>query len=235
MDANIISGLRFAIRTILRYIANLIIYYPHYKIFKSRRTFVFRGKKYNYFIHYYNRTYQNERTVEIPIIWEIVKEYYEKGLKILEVGNVLSHYFPVNHDILDKYEKGKGIINLDVVEYNPSVKYDLIVSISTIEHVGYDEKPRDPTKVLKAIENLRNLLKPNGKLIVTIPCGYNPYLDKLIKERKLRFTEMYCLKRISKNEWIEVKCNDLNNVKYNYPYPNANGIIIGIIVNEGDK
>ena len=35
-------------------------------------------------------------------------------------------------------------------------KYDLIVTISTLEHVGWDEEPRDPSKVLRAIENLKS-------------------------------------------------------------------------------
>ena len=28
--------------------------------------------------------------------------------KILEVGNVLSHYFRINHDVVDKYENRQG-------------------------------------------------------------------------------------------------------------------------------
>lgn len=105
-----------------------------YRIFYSSRTFVFRVKQYKYFYHKYNTTWKLERTVEVPIIFEVVKKHHDKN--ILEVGNVLSHYFPVNHDIIDKYEKGKGVINEDVVDFRPPKKYDLIVSISTLEHVG---------------------------------------------------------------------------------------------------
>jgi hypothetical protein len=66
-----------------------------------------------------------------------VKRYKERN--ILEIGNVLSHYFPVNHDIVDKYEKADGVINQDVVHFYSPKKYDLIVSVSTLEHVGWDE------------------------------------------------------------------------------------------------
>ena len=52
--------------------------------------FEFLGNLYKYSTHEYNETWKNERTVEVPIIWEYVKEY--KGKNILEVGNVLSHY-----------------------------------------------------------------------------------------------------------------------------------------------
>ena len=61
---------------------------------------------------------------------------------IFEVGSVLSHYFPINHDVLDKYEKGHGVINQDVVDFKPHNKYDLIVSISTLEHVGFDDNTK---------------------------------------------------------------------------------------------
>ena len=33
--------------------------------------------------------------------------------KILEIGNVLSHYTTVNHEIVDKYEKGINVKNID--------------------------------------------------------------------------------------------------------------------------
>jgi len=195
--------------------------------FKPAR-FTFRGQTYNYFYHRYNSTWRNERAIEIPIVWDICKKY--KGKRILEVGNVLSHYFPVRHTILDKYEKGPGVINLDVVDFQPTEKYDLIVSISTLEHVGWDEKPREPRKILRALRNLKEALAPGGLMVVTLPIGYNREMDKLIEKREICFTEQYCLKRISPdNRWIEVTYSEIRHVKYNIPFPAANGIIVGII------
>jgi len=57
-----------------------------------------------------------------------------------------------------------------------------IVSISTIEHMGWDETPRDPKKIPLALENLIECLAPGGEVVVTLPMGYNIYLDKLLKE-----------------------------------------------------
>jgi SAM-dependent methyltransferase len=134
-----------------------------------------------------------------------------KGKSILEVGNVLSHYFPVNHDVVDKYEKVEGVINRDIIDFHPSKEYDLIISISTLEHVGWDENVsdhkilHDPSKILRAIENLRGLLAPQGNIVVTLPLGLNPELDRLLRNGKVQFTELFCLKRVSKdNAWIEV-------------------------------
>jgi hypothetical protein len=112
----------------------------------SRKTFIFNGKTYYYFVHKYNTTWKNERAVEVPIIWDIVREHYRQGKRVLEVGNVLSHYFRIFHDVLDKYEVAEGVINQDVVDFKPAWKYDLIVSISTLEHVGWDEEPKEPEK-----------------------------------------------------------------------------------------
>ncbi|MEW5762762.1 MAG: hypothetical protein AB1776_06150, partial [Bacillota bacterium] len=190
--------------------------------------FEFRGRKYHYFFHYYNRTWENERAVEIPIVWEIVKEF--QGRRVLEVGNVLAHYFPVAHEILDKYEKAPGVLNKDVVEFIPAGKYDLIVSISTLKHVGWDEEQQEPEKVLRAVEVLKEALAPGGQMVVTLPVGYNPEMDKMLADGRLSFNECYGLKRISAaNEWVEVPWQEVLGLEYGKPYPCANGLVVGII------
>ena len=200
---------------------------------KPPGTFTLQGQTYHYFYHHRSTTWKNERAVEVPIILEKIQSC--RGGRILEVGNVLSNYVHFQHDIVDKYDKeADGVINQDVVDFQPSEneKYDLIVSISTIEHVGWDETPRDPKKIPLALENLTNkCLAPGGEIVVTLPIGYNAYLDKLLKEDKKRFTEQYYLKRISDdNKWIEVGGGgNPREAKYNTPFPYANVLVIGII------
>jgi len=198
-------------------------------LFKSSRTFKFNGKKYNYTYRMYSITWNNERSVELPIIWDIVKKY--NFHKVLEVGNVLSHFYNVKHDIVDKYEKTEGVINQDVVDFKPLKKYDLIVAISTLEHVGWDETPREPLKIFRAIENLKSLITENGKIIITLPKGHSPVLDNLLSENKLKFSEQYFLKRISRNnKWKQTNWKKISKTVYGYPIRySANGIIIGII------
>lgn len=198
------------------------------KIKKFGQIFIFNGNKYRYFYHLYNNSWENERSVEVPIILKIIKEYQRKN--ILEIGNVLSHYFPVKHDVLDKYEKGKYVINQDIVSFRPQKKYDLIVSISTLEHVGWDEKPRYPRKLIRAINNLRRLLSPKGEILLTFPLGYNCYVDKLYRNGKLKLSKSFFLKKISiENDWREENVSNVNNILYNHPFPGANGLIIGFI------
>lgn len=202
--------------------------YLLFKTFKSERTFKFENEDLHYFCNLYNTTWKNERAVEVPVIRNILKQY--KGKRILEIGNVLQHYCMVNHTILDKYEKGCGVINEDIVKFHPDKKYDLIVSISTFEHVGYDEDVKDSSKILQGMDNLRSLLSDKGRAFITFPLGYNPFLDQFLKEGRMKFTKIYCFKKISKdNKWLEAKLPDIREVKYNFPFPCNNFLVIGVI------
>jgi hypothetical protein len=209
------------------------LYYKKLKTHSRYHTFVFRGKTYRYFYAFYHATYTNERAVEVPIVMDVVNRNMDKS--ILEVGNVLSHYFDFDHTIVDKYEAGKGVINQDIVDFRSDISYDLVVSISTLEHVGWDEIPQDDNKILRAIANMKKLLSDNGAMIITLPIGQNAALDSMIKDRVLTFDQQYYLSRISKsNEWKEASWNEVKYQQYNKPYSNANAIVIGIIFKTAD-
>lgn len=191
------------------------------------REFIFRGQHYRYFVHPYNMTWMHERAVEIPIVWDVVQKC--RGQSILEVGNVLSHYFPVTHDVVDRYEFAPGVINEDVVNFAPPEGYNLIIRISTLEHVGWDEDPRDDTKVLKAIENLKSCMTQQGRFLVTLPIGYNPVLDRFL-HAEIRFEKVAYLRRLGELEWVEADWEDVRNVRYGCPLPFANAIVIGEVM-----
>lgn len=202
------------------------LYYLHRARWASA-TFTFQGKAYPYWLHKYNHTWRNEREVEVPIVWDAVQQ--ARGKRILEVGNVLSHYFPVAHDVVDKYEVAPGVLNEDVVDYTPKAPYDLIVSISTLEHVGWDETPREPGKVGRALDNLRACLAPGGRALLTMPIGYNPEVDQLARGDDPRLTRRHYLKRVSSsNDWVE---SDWNGVKApsGRRWPGEERVLVGII------
>lgn len=200
----------------------------YFKYLKINNFFIFHGIKYKYFYHLYNFTYRNERCVEIAIAKNKIKE--NNGKKVLEVGNVLSHYIKHDWDILDKYEKGDGIINEDIIDFNTSKRYDFIISISTLEHIGRDDGSNNPEKIFSVIKKLKTLLTPGGKIFFTIPVGYNKCLDDYIVNKKLELSEEYFMERISKNnKWHEIDIKMAIQKKYNYPYNAANAIIIGTI------
>jgi SAM-dependent methyltransferase len=215
----------------------------YYRKFRSSEGFRFNGNTYRYLFHPYVTTWRNQRAAVIPIIWDIVKKSREQEKRVLEVGNMLSYYFKVDHDILDKYEIMDGVINEDVVDFNPLKRYDVIISIFTLSSVGWSEDiearrtgtnspwvfPQDPSKVLRAINNLNRLLAPGGQIVVVDDLGYNPAMDKLLKSGELRFDKHYYLKKISGYRWKEVDGLNLNEVKYDKSIPSANEVLIGVI------
>lgn len=210
---------------------NLVAYTYVKKVRKPRYpTFVFNGKEYDYFYHTYNFTWDNERIIEIPIVWEMVREAQAEGKRVLEIGNVLSHYYPITHDVLDKYERGDNIINEDIHEFKPKEKYDLIVSISTMEHVGWDppEEP-DPSKLPSSLLNIKSMLTHGGKMVITMPLGYNHNMDKELFANKLPFDTEYFLQRIDKhNQWEHVSKTAAHGLQYGKPFHAANGLVVGV-------
>jgi hypothetical protein len=221
------KGLRYLIRSFITYV---VIPKWHDLLMGRKRgfldaQFVVDSKTYSYFSHPY------ERTVELSIAFEFIKT----GKNVLEVGNVLQHY-PLqlmDRDIVDKYEKVSGVINTDILEFKPNRKYDRIVSISTIEHIGYDELGiPDPDKPMKTINHLKTLLAENGSMLVTMPIGYNTSIDKIVFGENTPFKQQYYLKRVSKdNRWKQVSPAVARECKIDKPYRCANAIIVGIISN----
>lgn len=214
---------------VLRLLLGTIFGYYYYRIFKSHPTFNFHQRHYTYFYHPYNVTWMSERAVEIPIIHDAIE--CNMGKKILEVGNVLNHYFRIDHDVVDKYEMDRNVINQDVVDFRPKERYDLIVSISTLEHIGWDEHllyhKQEPHKIKCALDNLKKYLAPNGEIIMTYPVGYNPNLDRLTDNDELKWSKLLCMKRVSAdNVWVERKWHDVKCAQYDDPFISANGLVI---------
>jgi len=192
-------------------------------------SFTFNGDAYNYFVHMYNTTWKCERAVEIPIILKLVSQRINKN--ILEVGNVLSHYFDFKHDIVDKYEKAAGVVNIDALNFKPDKKYDFIVAISTLEHIGWDETPKEPEKVLLCINHLKRLLSFDGLLVFSVPSGYNSYLDEIIRRKAINGVQLYHLKRIGIKRWIQSEFQDIDSMGYGSPWGAAQGITIAFVKN----
>ena len=85
-----------------------------------------------------------------------------------------------------------------------------------------------------ALPILQNLLKtPDGIMIITLPLGYNKVLNEHLENGFIKFHEQFYLIRMGKNDWKESSWDQVKNVKFNHPYPGANGLVIGI--NRADK
>ena len=227
-----------------------------------KKTFDFKSKKL-----YYNRIQYNnpsERAVEVPIGFDFLAANIEESARVLEVGNVLSCYENtlskeigiISREIVDKFEKGLGIDNQDLMELNPPDKYNLIVSISTVEHIGQEVDPtggygehtdsRDREAPLKAIVKIYDLLAVNGKALITVPFGTltdgrwyiqfsGQYLALLYNKYGIpkEAVSTSFLKLIDRDPggpvnmlWEESQGLEVSNCEYSYPFITANAIAV---------
>ncbi|MFX3635410.1 MAG: hypothetical protein ACE3L7_03920 [Candidatus Pristimantibacillus sp.] len=194
--------------------------------------------------------------MEIPVAGLFLTQH-AKGKSVLEVGNVLSNYKSYtehipeakNRIIIDKFEVSPGVVNLDLMDITE--KYDMIVSVSTIEHVGqmaYGENITGDTEApLKAIVQIYNLLKPGGKACITVPFGLlmdlgwfiqfsSDYTELLTRKYGIpaKALNISYLKKfdtevshpIPRQLWIQCQEYQMENCYFNSPFIFANGIAV---------
>lgn len=187
--------------------------------------FVWQGERVPYVHRRYHYTWLNERAVEIALAQRLLSSCAERS--VLEIGNVMGHYQPITHTVVDKYEVADGVLNVDVVDLDLEPAFDLVIAISTLEHVGLDEDIVDPSKPGRAIESLKSLLTPGGRLWVTIPVGYNPALDKRLRAGEYGFTSLRALRRsATRNVWREVPVDEIWSVPYDRLLYTAHGLVV---------
>lgn len=146
-------------------------------------SFTLQGQEMEYVDEAYNGTRINERAVEVAV----AKHLMAKAESVLEVGCVTPHYLPglpnENHVVVDLHEQFPGVINADVLTYVPDRKVELVMAISTLDHL------HSPTEVLTALSRMRNWRRVGGLLLVTLPFGQpswiggGPWLDALLTSR----------------------------------------------------
>ncbi|MFA6008075.1 MAG: glycosyltransferase [Candidatus Shapirobacteria bacterium] len=221
------------IKLYLFFIPELFFYSIKDFLFRNKGSvyFNFNGEKLKYLRKIYNFSYRNERAVEIPIAEFLWKKY--NPVSALEIGNVLSHYGWTGQVIIDKYEVAKNVLNIDAVDISTDKKYDLVVSVSTIEHIGWDwGEEKDFDKSIFVLNRVKKVLNPDGHMIITLPLGFNKYLDLFLKNNPDFFSETYFLKRISKdNKWTQCLYEEVKNCSYGEPFEAANAIMVGIFNN----
>lgn len=169
--------------------------------------FVWNGQTLTYFDHPYNHTALNSRRVEIPIARWFLGQRME-GARVLEIGNVLAHYGPVDWPVVDLREA--GAIHANVMVWEPEKPVHLLISISTVEHIGFGKyagttAPMRPSGVLA---QFRSFLAPQGVAVVTAPTAYNPALDNELRDGTLPADEMWFMRVVPDSTrpdhvWIE--------------------------------
>ena len=81
-------------------------------------------------------------------------------------------------------------------------------------------------KILTAIAACRALLQPDGRLVITVPLGYNPHLDQLIEQDALGQDRASFMLRSGAREWSEVARHQAVGTPFGRPWPYANALMV---------
>ena len=154
-----------------------------------------------------------ERHVEYTFVWKylsvllVLPEKLRKEIKILDVGGAESRLSKVlselgfNVTVIDLAEDDYGsarFVQADILRYEfPKEYFDIIISISTVEHVGlpcYKQKVLDFDGDIHTMDKIYQWLKDGGIALITLPYGkpHHPpefervYNQKTLQERILR-------------------------------------------------
>lgn len=162
---------------------------------------------------YYNQSYTtyNERPVEYSFVFKQLSTYCP--INILDVGTgltALPHLmrncgFKVTaiDNVRDYWPAGMQnrhylVIDDDITNSKLTQKFDLITCVSTLEHIVNFEK---------AVENMSNLLNPEGKIVLTFPYNEKKYCDNVYslpdsRAKNMPFiTQAYSREQV--NNWCE--------------------------------
>lgn len=187
--------------------------------------FLFDGERYRCLVHLHRWTWLSERAVEVPIAARHVER--AAGGRILEVGHVLGHYGIRGHEVVDRWERAPGVRNADVMDLRGTGPYDLIVSISTLEHVGWDEAPRDPDRATAAMRLLAGELRPGGHLLATIPTGYHGRLEATLASCAPPLVHVGALRRTGRGPaWKQIEPTEALTVPYDDLLFRADAVLV---------
>jgi len=107
---------------------------------------------------------------------------------------------------------------------NDVPRFSLVVSISTLEHVGWDEEPKDPDKAAAALAAVDRL---GDELLVTIPVDYHRGFEQVFIDGPFD-SVVLAVKTSRRGVWERRPLSELSDVRYGHPYALGNGILVGV-------
>lgn len=196
-----------------------------------------------------------ERCIEIP--WAI--SCYDGEEKVLDVGyanaeeryirELLSLNIPALYgiDLVRKDVAGITSIKGDIrMTSFPDDLFNLILCISTIEHIGKDNSiyvkgyhDRDTMGDFKAINEMRRITKKGGKIILTVPYGKFHDYGWFINYDNRRWNDLIKFSGCKKvhesffvynGGWYNAKRSELDNILYqDNGAPAAAGLVCAVL------
>lgn len=178
--------------------------------------FNIKDLEFDYFHHEYNKTYLNERIVEVPLGMYFIDKFGAEN--ITEIGAVMPYYNYQCKEVIDMRDPHNMCYRKNAA-YNVEYTKKNILSISTIEHFKIGEYKNRTNQ--DSIICLNKIIEKSSNYLITWALGYNKFLDEYVKNSNIK---TLILKRISeKNEWIVDHSFDH---KYNSPFNYGNAICV---------
>lgn len=142
----------------------------------------------------------DERAIEIP--WTLAR--YRGEPDVLDVGYALATPFWL---AALAAAAPAGIVGVDLLTADvPSFRgvvadvrklpfetesFDVAFCVSTLEHVGSDGRRGDRPGALEALRELRRVLRPEGRLLLTVPCGVTESHDGFVQREPGWWLELF--------------------------------------------
>ncbi|MEX1027951.1 MAG: class I SAM-dependent methyltransferase [Candidatus Paceibacterota bacterium] len=180
--------------------------------------------------------YANERLVEVPFVHRHLPVSNGYDIRALEFGCSRSHLalemsalgFDVVGIDLRNYELESPpftFVRGNILDYEDQRGFDVVCAVSVLEHIGlgvYGERAVSDDRA-KVAAKLYDLLRPQGTLLVTVPCG-KPTVDEFLQVfdpcevtdtfsfENLVLEEMQFFRRHSLREWRPCSCEEARGV-----------------------
>jgi hypothetical protein len=171
---------------------------------------MYNGKEYPYLDHWHSRAWENDKAILGPIGLKFIGGY--PGAEVLEIGNVLSHYYGSNHLVLDRYERNKynNVLKANFTGFYWNTPFKRILSIDEVAKLC--EYSLDPVAALGSMfSKVKRLLTPDGTALVTIPTNYSYIITDAITNNKVPYDDLDVMAKYGANKWFQVP---ILNVKY---------------------
>ena len=145
----------------------------------------------------YNKSYENERSIEIPLGHYFLDKFNDD---VFEVGSVMIHYGGDLHTVIDLCEKHPRVLNVNALDADYTNKN--VLCISTIEHMMKREYGNGSNE--DSITFLKKVINEANNYLITFPPTYNEFLDDYIVNELIakKASNIFLLKRVSSdNQW----------------------------------
>lgn len=185
----------------------------------------------------YNSAHLNERAIEVPI----GKWFLDRYPNLIELGAVLPYYYECIHSVYDLNDEYKHSLKIDFSHLDLDFTGKDVLSISTIEHVGFNDyskapflgSPEMPLSMKYRYDKCRwgegfkcieKIMAEAANFLITIPLGFNPTIDEMLG--LLDESKYFVIKRINKGNLWRLDLDKSLNYKYGSPFKNANALCV---------